>query len=85
MCMIADQDDRQPYRYVPLLIKIQQLAHLVRRSGLNVKRLPEFDFLSFFVQETFKVTEPDLYKMLCQAIACRRLVLILDGLDEVLT
>ena len=59
----------------------QALAHLVRRKKLTMAELERIDFLRLYIDNTFG-EDSGRHQMLVQALACRRLAVVLDGLDE---
>ena len=70
--------------FVPLLIKVQDLAyHLrkrqsLRRASMIIPR--ELDLVRFYIDQKYTPGSP-VHQMLCQALACKRMVLAFDGLE----
>ena len=75
---IADKDGGQD-RYVPLLIRVQELAYLLRHYEATARGV---DLLRFYLEKKYGKNDPETHLMLLQALHSRRLVLMVDGLDE---
>ena len=65
-------------RYVPMLIKVCELASLGTRPLVDL----ENDVVHWFCQQKYGTNQPHVCAMLLQAFYSRRLVLVLDGADE---
>ena len=68
--------------FVPLLIKVQELAYQLKKrqpSRRASKIIPKnLDLVQFYIDQKYSVGSP-VHKMLCQALACKRMVLAFDG------
>ena len=54
---------------------MQDLAYLLRTQASTLEGL---DLLQFYIDQKFSVGSA-VHKMLCQSLACKRMVLAIDG------
>lgn len=81
--------DAQSYSFplVPALVYVQRLQRMIIDNGLVGKKLDHRIILQYFAREFAQVIEKhevraEYLQVVAQAMECRALVLVLDGIDE---